>query len=213
MPPRRSSRVAAAAEQRAWAFPQLPLPLVLHIFSLLPADRRLRCAEVCRAWRATVALPALWRRLDVSRASGVARPTRGFLLAALRRAGNALTSLDVSEAGLDQADLAVALRASSALVEAHLGNTYNAGLDFVTTLLADSPQLRELHTGVWWLDPAVVVHLVQLLEGRPPYASLRLLSLLYTGHAGSASRLRPPSCCPSLTHARSPTWRACRCSW
>ena len=78
MPPRRSARVAAAAEQRAWAFPQLPLPLALRIFSLLPADQRLRCAEVSRGWRATVALPALWRRLDLSPESGLATPQRAL---------------------------------------------------------------------------------------------------------------------------------------
>ena len=72
MPPRRSGRLAAAAEQHAWALPELPLPVVQQIFLLLPADQRLRCAEVSRAWRATAALPALWQRLDLSLASGMA---------------------------------------------------------------------------------------------------------------------------------------------
>ena len=94
MATRRSARVVAAAEQRACAFPQLPLSLALRIFSLLPADQRLRCAEVSRGWRATVALPALWRRLDLSPESGVPfRSVDGLaqlLHAAVARAGSAL---------------------------------------------------------------------------------------------------------------------------
>ena len=116
MPPRRSGRVAAAALQRAFAFPQLPLEAVLDVFSLLPADQRLRCAEVSRGWRATVALPALWRSLDLSPESGVAQPVSPALLrAALARAGGALTTLDASLPANDADELCAALTASGAL--------------------------------------------------------------------------------------------------
>ena len=93
--------MAAAAELAAHAFPQLPLGFVLDVFAQLPADQRLRCAEVCRGWRATVAIPELWRRLDLSPASGVAQPATAALLhAAGARAGGALTMLDVSCTGI-----------------------------------------------------------------------------------------------------------------
>jgi hypothetical protein len=39
----------AAAQHAAPALPPLPLALALVIFSLLPVDTRLRCAEVCRS--------------------------------------------------------------------------------------------------------------------------------------------------------------------
>jgi hypothetical protein len=42
------------------ALSALPRALVLHIFSLLPVDVRLRCAEVCKAWRDALAERSLW---------------------------------------------------------------------------------------------------------------------------------------------------------
>ena len=71
MPPRRSARVAAAAERvaarvgPASTLSALPLAVMLLIFSMLPVDTRLRCREVCRAWRAFVAAPTLWTTLRV----------------------------------------------------------------------------------------------------------------------------------------------------
>ena len=155
MPPRRSARVAAAAEQRAWAFPQLPLPVALQIFRLLPADQRLRCAEVCRGWRATVALPALWARLDLSPTSGVAQPASLALLhAAVTRAGSALTALDVSGMRVIGADFAAVLLAA---LQADAMPDVGAQDDderlmfdmrCATAFLAATPQLRELHTEI-----------------------------------------------------------------
>ena len=122
MPPRRSTRVPAAVVQRAFAFPQLPLGFVLDVFSLLPADQRLRCGAVSRGWRATVALPALWRRVDLSPASGVAQPVSRTLLRSLyttvAHAGATVAALDVSGVDVSSDDLVVAARAvAGALVE------------------------------------------------------------------------------------------------
>ena len=75
--------LAAAVAPSAFALPQLPLEFVLDVFLLLPADQRLRCAEVSRAWRGTVALPALWTRLDLSPASGVTTLRKSALLRAV----------------------------------------------------------------------------------------------------------------------------------
>jgi hypothetical protein len=71
MPPRRSARVSAAAERATSALSPLPLSVVLHIFSLLPVDRRLRCSEVCRGWRAVLLERSLLTALDLTVGSGV----------------------------------------------------------------------------------------------------------------------------------------------
>jgi hypothetical protein len=103
MPPRRSASVAdaparereAAAQHAAAALAPLPLALVLHILSLLPVDARLRCAEVCRSWRAALEERSLWIRLDLT-ASGVSLKREAtLLLAAAARAGGQLVALDV----------------------------------------------------------------------------------------------------------------------
>ena len=98
---------------------------MLHIFSLLPLDQRLRAAQVSRAWRATVVLPALWRRVDFSSTSGVA-PVGLLLRAAATRAGSALTALHVPGVhGAYMDAVCDLLRASPALVELrmHFANT------------------------------------------------------------------------------------------
>ena len=67
----------------------LPAVALTLVLARLPVDTRLRCAEVCREWRAAVADPALWTRLAVSfPGSGVSvRHTPALLAALLARAG------------------------------------------------------------------------------------------------------------------------------
>jgi hypothetical protein len=87
----------AAAQGSAAVLAPLPLAVALKILALLPADCRLRCAEVSRAWRAAQTDCSMWTRLDFSPASGVvARVTDALLLAAAARAGGALQALDLS---------------------------------------------------------------------------------------------------------------------
>ena len=65
----------------------LPEPLALHIWRLLPVDVRMRCCEVCPAWRDALAEPRVWTELDVTASSSVtARVTPALLLAAAARA-------------------------------------------------------------------------------------------------------------------------------
>jgi hypothetical protein len=103
MPPRRSARVAAVVERATTALSPLPLSVVLHIFNLLPVDVRLRCAEVCRGWRAVLTERSLWTRLDLLCASGVRLPLRwpypldALLRCAAARAGGSLQSLQVDK--------------------------------------------------------------------------------------------------------------------
>ena len=176
MPPRRSGRVPAAAEQHACAFPQLPLPLVLRIFLLLPADLRLRCAEVSRAWRATVALPALWRRLDLSPASGVTQPPEllhALLKAAVAHAGTALTAINVSGIVLNVGFLWAALRATRGAMEEVHTSLEPLDLDAVATTVALAPRLRELHADVR-CDCAEAATIFDIRQAFPP---LRLRTL------------------------------------
>ncbi len=98
MPPRRSSRLQAAAPAYD-PFAALPHALLLALFALLPVDQRLRCAEVCRGWRALLSDVSLWLRLDLSPAGGVARDaaTNALLRAAAARAAGGLRALDVDD--------------------------------------------------------------------------------------------------------------------
>lgn len=65
MRPRCSSPEGAPAVTLA----SLPVSVAHQILLLLPVDCRLRCAEVCRAWRAVVAERSLWTHVDLSAAS------------------------------------------------------------------------------------------------------------------------------------------------
>jgi hypothetical protein len=87
----------AAAVVDFFPFAALPPALALKIFAALPADTRLRCAEVCTAWCAAVAERSLWTRLDLSETSGVTHEvTPALLRAAAAKARGALAALDVS---------------------------------------------------------------------------------------------------------------------
>jgi hypothetical protein len=102
----------AAADASAAAFVSaLPPALALRVFARVPADIRARCAAVCRAWRAALAEPAAWARLDLSLSSGVPwrRLTDRALRAAAAKAAGRLAALDVRGAS-QRADVRRAVR-------------------------------------------------------------------------------------------------------
>jgi hypothetical protein len=149
--------MAAPAEREAAALPQLPLGFVLSVFARLPADARLRCAEVSHGWCATVLDRSLWTRLDLSPASGVARRVAkdSLLLAAAARAGGQLAALDVSgcEDITHAALLVVATANAGALRElsAHnCGGTFpeHFELEEAEALLNAAPLLRVLQMDI-----------------------------------------------------------------
>jgi hypothetical protein len=81
-------------------FERVPHAILLVIFSLLPVDMRLRCREVCPAWRAVLSAErSLWVRLDLSVSSGLLarRVTPALLRAAAALAGGQLEALNVSD--------------------------------------------------------------------------------------------------------------------
>jgi hypothetical protein len=180
MPPRRSARVAAVAERESSALPPLPLALALAIFALLPVDARLRCAEVCRGWRAVLRERSLWLRLDLSEASGLARPaTDALLRAAAARVDGQLHFLDVSEceAGITPACLLAVVTANAgALRQLRVwhGASRTLGLDATQALLRAAPQLR-----VFDADVACdsVANAQRLLRNEGAFAPLRLRKL------------------------------------
>jgi hypothetical protein len=93
-----AQHAAAAAAQILPGLAALPRDLVgRHIFGRLPVDLRLRCREVCSAWRDTLSDVSNWQRLDLSDASGgLTWPASDALLrAAVARAGGQLQALNV----------------------------------------------------------------------------------------------------------------------
>ena len=108
-----ASRGAAAEDEPCDALTVLPLALphalALRIWVALPADVRLRCREVCPAWRDALGEPRMWKELDLTPTSGVAaRLSPALLLAAAARAGGQLERLLVTDSyGLEATLLAV----------------------------------------------------------------------------------------------------------
>jgi hypothetical protein len=158
MPPRCITRSAAAAERATTALSPLPLSVVLHIFSLLPVDCRLRCAEVCSGWRSVLSERSLWTRLELTEKSGVHLPERYYghtldtlLRCAAARAGCGLQLLHVDTHRVSHAALLDVLAASAGVLrEVHAHTRDNALQGFnpaqAPALLLAAPQLRVLAT-------------------------------------------------------------------
>jgi hypothetical protein len=161
-----SPEVAASAAAPAvvdfFPFAALPPALALKIFAALPADTRLRCAEVCTAWCAAVAERSLWTRLDLSRDSGVTHEvTPALLRAAAAKAGGALTALDVSGVWhlLTENDVLRAVLAANAatLRELRCLGGREPGwmrVPDLEALLSAAPQLSVCKADVWCIDAA-----------------------------------------------------------
>jgi hypothetical protein len=76
----------------------LPLPLALHILSLLPVHARLLCRGVCVRWRALASSPELYATVSLTRGLGAVPPrlaTDALLAAAAAAAAGQLRALDV----------------------------------------------------------------------------------------------------------------------
>jgi hypothetical protein len=183
MPPRRSARVATLAERASSALSPLPLPLVLHVFGLLPADARARAACVCRGWRTTLHELSLWMRLDLSPSNGVGvLVTDAVLAGAAGKARGQLASLDVRGCGGVTFDalLAVAQANSGALRELCAGASarqlqHTLDADRVEQLLAAAPQLTACHADVFgWSS---VPNARRMLRNEASFQSLRVSAL------------------------------------
>jgi hypothetical protein len=189
MPPRRSARVAAVAERATSALSPLPLSVVLHIFSLLPVDCRLRCSEVCRGWRAVLLERSLWTRLDVTAASGgvVVREDANFgalndglLRCAAARAGGGLESLHVNRRLVTHAALLeVAAANAGALRElhAHSDEPYREVAVYeAEPLCGAAPLLRTFSTDLYG-DITRMQAVRRALRNEAPFGPLRVRRL------------------------------------
>jgi hypothetical protein len=170
----------------------LPYTLLVSILAALPADARLRCAEVCRAWRAAVSDHSLWRRVDLSLDSGVTHVVTDALLRATsaRAAGHMHTLLlpalgtgphtdrDVPTVVMD------VLRANSASLREL---EFAAAQDLAPRLLLEedelarvldaAPQLRALRADV----AASLADATCMLRNEAPYGALRVRFLCAVG--------------------------------
>jgi hypothetical protein len=174
----------ADAEAATTALTPLPLAVVLHIFSLLPVDDRLRCLEVCRGWRSVLLERSLWTRLDLTAASGVrvlARAGRwgfdGLLRCAAARAGGGLQSLHVNKDHISHAALLEVVAANAgALRNLHtLRVAPIAGFtpDEAEELCAAAPLLRHFATDFYDSDRDMQA-VRAALRNEAPFGPLRL---------------------------------------
>ena len=181
-------------------FAALPPPLVLIIFTLLPADARARVAAVCQAWRYILTVgPSSWRlwtELDLSETSGVtckrgdaalqgaAALARGRLRMLTLRAFGTLFQPHTFTVAVLHRVLAANVRLEE-LAYVHVGFNFMT-VEQVQALLAAAPALQQLTTLVKTADVTVAR---AMLRRAPPYAALRL-DQLYIHDKSAASPLR-----------------------
>jgi hypothetical protein len=169
-------------------FSSLPHSLVVRVLAALPADARLRCAEVCKTWRAAVCDRSLWLRVDLTAESGVTHEvTEALLRAVAKRAAGHMQALALPSLETDPCldVLLEVLRANSASMR-ELASTapctrleYNIWyytLDAVQRMLRAAPQLRLFRTNV----VAPVQEAVRALRNEAPFGPLRVCFLNVT---------------------------------
>jgi hypothetical protein len=178
MPPRRSARVAAAEERALSALAPLPHALVQAIFLLLPVDARARAAAVCRGWRAVLADPSFWLRLDLSDARVTCPKTDAALLGAAARAGGLLQALDVTDCVDTTFDAVLAAVTANGGALRELRTSDSVGLRAyesvqVTALLTAAPRVCVVEADV----VASYEDVRRLLRREPPFGPLRMKML------------------------------------
>ena len=170
---------AGNARRGALGYACLPHAVALHILSFLPADARARAALVCRAWRATISDPQLWTVLDLSPASGVARPVSDATLlgaAALARGGIKALCLDGCFALTRAAQLDVATANAGSLRELSCVSVSTRGAHIIEELARAAPQLESFKVDA----EVTVTEATRMLRNEVPFGALQLHSL----HAG-----------------------------
>jgi hypothetical protein len=174
-----------AAPPVCQALSQLPLSVVLHIFSLLPVDCRLRCAEVCRGWRAVVSERSVWTRLDLSATSGVHAPLRydlnfdSLLRCASARAGGGVQALQVQmHTVTHQALLEVAATNAGALRELHASDDITLGFTpaEAEALCGAAPLLHAFFADLA-CDETGIQTVRRALRNEAPFGPLRVVRL------------------------------------
>jgi hypothetical protein len=182
-----AARDAAAAPAGGDPLAALPHALALAVFSRLTVEQRLRCLEVCRGWRATLADHAAWLQLDLTRADG-GECSEALLRAATSRAGGQLRSLRLACGDALQDSLcAVAAGNSATLQELRIsapgGYTQRRRVRDLEALLRAAPLLRTLEADVQCGD---VTDAHRVLHNEPPFGPLRVRQLFVWVRAAAA---------------------------
>ena len=147
----------------------LPRCFVRAVFLILPADTRLRCSEVSRAWQALLADASLWSCISLSASSGLERFNEALLHAAVAKAGGQLRALD--------------------LTGQFFYPNFRLQRDIITTNAATLTELR-FGTKVLWGDEGVCL----VLETAPALQLLEISVSIDQNHQGARAMLRnePP---------------------
>ena len=160
----------------------LPSCFVRAVFLLLPADQRLRCVEVSRAWRALLSDTSFWTSLDVSDTCGLIRFSEALFRAVIAKAGGQLRVLNVSGRGIE-------VLPTRTLLHALTSNATNLELLYArrTTLYTSAEVVK-----IGKAAPLAFCHVClqavtnveqarRYLRNEPPYGRLRLHSLIVHG--------------------------------
>ena len=162
----------------------LPRGFVRAVLLLLPADTRLRCSEVSRAWRALLADTTLFSSLNLSVRSGLSRFSLPLLRAAVAKADWQLRALDVTgqRIGGNQGPpdfrlLLEVVAANKATLAELRGNAEEVwSVDVVRAVL--SPVLQILEASVSIADRQVAR---SMLRNEPPFQVLWLQRIKMSG--------------------------------
>ena len=186
MPPRRSAclTVPAAPEPQdaRTALPlALPPSLARRVWGSLRPDVRMRCREVCPAWRDALAEPRLWTELDfITRAHGYVQVTPALLLAAAARACGQLERLYVPyNIALQPALLAVLTTNPASLRILRLSHYSSIPHATLEELMRAVPRLCVVEADIYpSYDEARA-----MLRNESPFEALRLRELRLSGES------------------------------
>jgi hypothetical protein len=169
-------------------FSSLPHSLVVCVLAALPADARLRCAEVCKAWLAAVCDRTLWLRADLSPEGGVTRPVTNKLLRAVSaRAGGHTQALrlPLTHSVTENALVKVLKTNSTTLQELNVTlSAVTSPRSFVFMLVASLKRLLRAAPRLQVVDAdfsASVRDGARALLNEPPFQPLRVHSANFFG--------------------------------